>query len=338
MPDVPPLHTDRPNILSWVDRAFFAEAVFFALGAMAFCVLAVFQKTAMQEDITAVRGYVLPFLFGGGAAALIAYFNRRSRRDLMARLQAQAERDMMQNASVAKSECIANMSHELRTPLNAILGFSGSIQSETFGPLGHDKYREYIDDISHSGQHLLNLINDVLDVSAIEAGKLTLHEDGFKPATIAKDALHVLEHLAHANQVETVLDVPPDLPALYGDERRFRQILLNLLSNAIKFTPSGGTVKFSAALNPQGQHVFNISDTGIGMGPDELSHALTPFGQLDSQLAREHKGTGLGLPLTKGLIDLHDGDLVIRSEKGVGTTVTITFPANRTITTPQFSI
>nr|CAI78595.1 signal transduction histidine kinase [uncultured Aminicenantes bacterium] len=324
--------------VSWVDRPIIAEFVFFAVGAGLLCTLAIFQKTAMGEDVALLRGYVLPFFFGGGAAALVGYLNRRSRRHLMARLNAQAERDILLSASRAKSEVIANMSHELRTPLNAILGFSSAIKCETFGPMGHTKYREYIDDISHSGSHLLDLINDILDVSAIEAGKMTLHEDSINVATIAKEAFHVVECLAVENQVMLAYDIAENLPPLFVDERRFKQIVLNLASNAIKFTPPGGSVTLGLRLDDQGRHTLSVTDTGIGMSADELKNALTPFGQLNSHLARRHDGTGLGLPLTKGLVELHDGTLDITSTKGTGTIVTVVFPATRTTTVPTFSI
>lgn len=330
-------HAPEPHTL-WMDRPIVAEAVFFAFGAIFLCALAVFQKSAMNEDIAALRGYVLPFFFGGGAAALVAYLNRRSRRHLMARLAAQAERDILLSASRAKSECIAHMSHELRTPLNAILGFSSTIQSETFGPLGHDKYSEYIDDISHSGNHLLALINDILDISAIEAGKLTLHEESINAVNVAKDAMHVMRQLADDDQVNVSFDADEALPPLYADERRFKQIVLNLASNAIKFTPPGGTVTLGMRLDDLDRHVLSVVDTGIGMSPHELEQALTPFGQLDSHLARQHNNTGLGLPLTKGLVDLHGGAFNIISTKGAGTTITITFPTERTATGTMFSI
>jgi len=322
----------------WVDRSISAEVVFFCIGASLFCTLAIFQKTAMNEDVTAIQGYILPFLFGGCSAALVGYFNRRSRRDLMARIEAQAERDILATASHAKSECMATMSHELRTPLNAIIGFSSAITNETFGPVGNDRYSEYIGDISRSGQHLLELINDILDVSAIEAGKLMLHEESINVLNTCKEALHVVQHLADGDGVEVVFDHDDALPALHADERRFKQILLNLMSNAIKFTAEGGTVTLALQLNDHGQLVMRVVDNGIGMDADGVEQAMSTFGQLDSHLAREHEGTGLGLPLTKGLIELHDGVFEIISEKGVGTTAIATFPKERTVCGPAFSI
>ncbi|HEY9164317.1 MAG TPA: ATP-binding protein [Magnetovibrio sp.] len=324
--------------VSWIDRPIFVEIIFFIIGAAILCTLGFFQKLAIGADVTHMRGYIVPFFFGGASWAFMAYLNRRSRSHLTARIKAQAERDILLSASTAKSECMAAMSHELRTPLNAILGFSSSIKNETFGPLANAKYSEYIDDISNSGQHLLELINDILDISAIEVGKLTLHEGDVNVGNLAKDVLHVLQHMADGDEVKLVLNAQVGLPPLFADERRYRQILLNLTSNAIKFTPPGGTVTMDLQVNDGGEHVLCISDTGIGMDRTELEQAMCPFGQVDSRLARRHEGTGLGLPLTKGLVELHGGELVITSTKGAGTTVQVTFPKERTAAAPSFSI
>lgn len=332
--------SDRDAVQQWVDRPVVVEGVFFCIGAALLCILAIFQKSAMNEDVTAIQGYVLPFFFGGISAALVGFINRRSRRHLTARILAQAERDILLSASEAKSACLAAMSHELRTPLNAILGFSGSIQNETFGPVANAKYSEYIEDISQSGQHLLALINDLLDISAIEAGKLALHEENINLAKTVENTLHVLQALADTDDVQLIFSDPGTdvLPPLYADERRFRQIVLNLASNAIKFTPPGGTVTLGVGLSPHGQHVLTVSDTGIGMDDKELQQAMSSFGQVNSHLARQHEGTGLGLPLTKGLVDLHDGEFAITSAKGSGTTVVVSFPSERTASGPSFSI
>ena len=324
--------------LSWLDQPVLVEVLFFIIGATVLCILGFFQKMAIHAEVTHIKGYIVPFFFGGGSGALMAFFNRRSRSHLTARLKAQAERGVLLSASTAKSECMAAMSHELRTPLNAILGFSSSIKNETFGPLANAKYSEYIDDIASSGQHLLELINDILDISAIEVGKLTLHEGDINVVSTAKDAIHVLQHMADSYDVRLIFDGTDSLPPLYADERRYRQILLNLMSNAIKFTPSGGAVTLSVRLNDQGQHMLRVTDTGIGMNSNELEQAMCPFGQVDSRLARRHEGTGLGLPLTKGLVELHGGEMTITSAKGTGTTVQVTFPQERTASGPSFSI
>jgi len=229
-------------------------------------------------------------------------------------------------ASRAKSELMANMSHELRTPLNAIIGFSSTIQAETFGPIGNDKYREYLDDINNSGQHLLELINDILDVSAIEAGMLELHKEPFAIGDVLDASIRFVKHRAEQGDIHLIIDVQGELPPLVADERRVKQIILNLLTNAIKFTPPGGSVSCIASLTGDGSHVLTVSDTGIGMSKVELIKAMAQFGQVDSSLSRKHEGTGLGLPLTQGLVELHGGMLKIESEKGKGTMVIVRFP------------
>jgi len=236
-----------------------------------------------------------------------------------------------------KTEFIANMSHELRTPLNAIIGFSDLLKDETYtGPL-HDKQLEYVHDIQASGEHLLQLINDVLDVSAIEAQNLTLHEDLVDPVKAATAAVTIVTSRAKKANIEVVNAIGTEAPKLYVDERRFKQILLNLLSNAIKFTPEGGRVVLSAEVVDDGALRFSIADTGIGMDEVELAKALTKFGQVDSTLGRKYEGTGLGLTLAISLTEAHDGTFALHSEKGVGTTATITFPPHRVGAQPQSS-
>ncbi len=240
----------------------------------------------------------------------------------------------LQKASVAnraKSELLANMSHELRTPLNAIIGFSGFIKSEAFGPVGCDKYREYIDDIMNSGEHLLELVNEILDVSAIEAGKLELHEEELDLGALVDSSMRLIGPRANSGRIRLSSNISEGLPTLRADQRRMKQILLNLLSNAVKFTPSGGSVSLSVDTDGKGGHVFTITDTGIGMSPAGIAKALTPFGQVDSSLTRKHEGTGLGLPLTRGLVTLHGGALDIVSQEGDGTTVTVVFAKDRVV-------
>jgi len=234
-------------------------------------------------------------------------------------------------ASRTKSELMANMSHELRTPLNAIIGFSDSIKQETFGPLGNDKYREYLEDIHQSGQHLLDLINDILDVSAVEAGALELQEENLILADVAETAVHIIRPRTEKGKVTISSKIDPELHLIYADGRRVKQILLNLLSNAVKFTPKAGEVILSAWFNDDGSLAVSVADTGIGMNDEDVTKALSTFGQVDSGLDRKHEGTGLGLPLTKGLMELHGGTLEVKSDKGKGTIVTITFPRERVI-------
>ena len=237
----------------------------------------------------------------------------------------------------SKTEFIANMSHELRTPLNAIIGFSDLLKDEAYtGPL-HDKQLEYVHDIQASGEHLLELINDVLDVSAIEAQSLTLNENLIDPVKAAVAALRIVAPRAKDASVELINAIGAEAPKLYIDERRFKQILLNLLANAIKFTAQGGRVVLSADVVGDGALRFSISDTGIGMDEVELAKALTKFGQVDSTLGRKYEGTGLGLTLAMSLTEAHDGTFALHSKKGVGTTATITFPPHRVGAQPQIS-
>ena len=238
-------------------------------------------------------------------------------------------------ANRAKSEFLANMSHELRTPLNAIIGFSNTMRDGLYGPLGSDKYAEYVDDIHSSGQHLLDLINDVLDVSVIEAGALELHESDVAVADIIGASVQLIGARADKGGVMLSVDVPRDLPPLRADERRFKQILLNLLSNAVKFTQHGGSVSLNAVLDEDGGLTIAVADTGIGMTGDDAAKALTLFGQAEGSFSRRFEGTGLGLPLSKGLMEAHGGTLELTSESGGGTTVTVRFPAERTKTFKQ---
>jgi PAS domain S-box-containing protein len=232
-------------------------------------------------------------------------------------------------ANRTKSEFMANMSHELRTPLNAIIGFSNLLKNKTVSGLLGDKQLEYVNDIHVSGEHLLELINDVLDVSVIEAQSLNLQEELIDPIKAARAALRIVAGRIDDGQLDLVesLDVPD--VELYLDERRFKQILLNLLANAVKFTPDGGRVELSAQYQPGDEIRFSIKDTGIGMDDAELAKALTKFGQVESSLARRYEGTGLGLTLATGLAEALGGELALTSEKGVGTTATLTFSAKR---------
>ncbi len=240
-------------------------------------------------------------------------------------------RNKARAADCAKSEFLANMSHELRTPLSAVIGFSEIIKDETFGPVGNLKYREYAGDIHESGQHLLDLINDILDLSKIESGKDELHEDKIEIPKIVRSALKMVGHHAEQGRVKFELELPDRLPALRADERKLKQILVNLLSNAIKFTDAGGEVTLRAWCRMDSGHVFQIIDAGAGIAPEDIPKALSRFDQADGDLNRQYEGTGLGLPLTKALVELHGGVLDMQSQVGVGTTVTVRFPAKRIV-------
>jgi signal transduction histidine kinase len=234
-------------------------------------------------------------------------------------------------ASIAKGNFLSTMSHELRTPLNAIIGFSSSMKSEVFGSIGNDKYREYLDDIHLSGRHLLDLINDILDVSAIEANAIELHEENTSLVNVVGSSVNLIQPRAEEGQVTVTSSIDPEIPLLWVDERRVKQVLLNLLSNAVKFTNEGGKVTVSARLNDDGSVAVWVADNGIGMNEEEARTALSRFGQVDTGLDRKHEGTGLGLPLTKDLMELHGGTLEIESEKGYGTSVTVIFPKQRVV-------
>jgi signal transduction histidine kinase len=227
-------------------------------------------------------------------------------------------------ASKSKSAFLASMSHELRTPLNAILGFSETMMSEALGPLGTPRYKDYLTDVHNSGRHLLELINDILDIARLDAGQAELDETIFSPAEKIQDVVRMMSAQALKAKVTLVADLPPNLPLLTADRRRVRQILLHLVSNALKFTGPGGTVTVRAWADDT--FMFQVSDTGIGMSRQDFSKAMEPFGQIDSSLARKYEGTGLGLPLTRQLTELHGGTLALESELGTGTTVTVTLP------------
>jgi signal transduction histidine kinase len=232
-------------------------------------------------------------------------------------------------ANRAKSEFLANVSHELRTPLNAVIGFSEVLEVELYGAIENPRYRSYIRDIRKSGLHLLSLINDILDFSKIEAGKLELRLELCDCSVIAEDAGRQVSHQAETQGLNFVTDLPPAPLTIQADGRAVFRALLNLLSNAVKFTPAGGTVTLRYRRNAESAIVFSVTDTGIGIAPADIEKALSPFGQIDSDMARRFRGTGLGLSIVKGICDLHGGTLDIDSMVGVGTTVTIMIPDQR---------
>jgi len=232
------------------------------------------------------------------------------------------------SASQAKSQFLAAMSHELRTPLNAIIGFAELLAQEMFGPLGSARYRDYASTIQSSGKHLLGLINDILDFSKLDAGRLELDEQAVDLTEIVRESVKMLATQADEARVRVHEALDADLPELMADPRRVRQIVLNLLANAVKFTPPEGEVRVATFRTDTGI-ALAVSDTGIGIAPSDIPKALERFGQVDNRLARKYEGTGLGLPLSKRLAELHGGALALESEVGRGTTVRVTFPEHR---------
>jgi signal transduction histidine kinase len=231
----------------------------------------------------------------------------------------------------SKTEFLANMSHELRTPLNAVIGYSQALRTGIFGPMANEKQRDYLETIEISGTHLLELINDILDISAVEVGKVVLKEENVVIAEAVNFAHQIVKTRAVNNGVK-LSDLTRDAKVkVRGDGRRLRQILVNLLSNAVKFTLEGGNVVVETRLNEDGSLILSVSDTGLGMTQDEVAKAMEKFGQIDHQLTMTREGTGLGLPLAKELVEAHDGRLEIESQRGVGTKINIYLPKERVI-------
>ena len=266
------------------------------------------------------------------ARDVIAQLQRsRSHLDIMSRRLA-ASVDQAESANKAKSSFLANMSHELRTPLNAIMGFSEIMKGEHLGPMHNDRYRNYAGDIHASGRYLLGIINDILDLSKIEAGKMTLENAAEFPLCQALEGtIGMVQPLGEKYGVAVSGVLPPADVRLMAVERMVHQVMLNLLGNAIKFTPAGGSVVVAGESLPCGGYRVSVSDTGIGMSADDMEKALTPFGQVANKMTSTHAGTGLGLPLAKAMMELHGGALMVESQPHHGTTIVLHFPAERVL-------
>jgi PAS domain S-box-containing protein len=243
-------------------------------------------------------------------------------------------KNMAEIASRTKTEFLANVSHELRTPLNAIIGFSDLMKTEIFGPIGHSKYIDYANTISDSGQHLLAIINDILDVSRVEVGELEFNPEKVTLLPVFETSMRLVQERANLGGVLLRRNIQKNLPAVNGDPRRLKQVMLNLLSNAVKFTPKGGSVTLKAYQTKTGTLVISVTDTGIGMKASDIPRVMTPFVQVDSRLSRKYEGTGLGLPLSEALVNQHGASMKIKSKPGKGTTVSLSFPANTLMEQP----
>ncbi len=316
--------------------------------------IAVFATTAPLTIAMAV-GYLLlgtvhGYVLAGLALTALAYFGLLANRlyqSNLATLEARAETDALigeleqakaksdearrhaEAANIAKSRFLAQMSHELRTPLNAILGFSEVMKNELFGAHAVPAYKEYSDDIHNSGVHLLGLINEILDLSRIEAGRYELNEEAVALVQVAEECHHLLK-LRAANRNIVIHDLfEPDMPRLWADERAARQICLNLLSNAIKFTPQGGEIWLKVGWTAAGGQYLSVKDTGPGIPESEIPIVLDTFGQGSNAIKSAEQGAGLGLPIVKSLIELHGGTFSLKSRLREGTEVIITFPPER---------
>jgi two-component system cell cycle sensor histidine kinase PleC len=313
---------------------------------------ATFPITAAIALHFALQGTLHQYILAGMALTAQGYFAALSYRlysTTLATLQARAEKDALigeleqataisdearrraEAANISKSRFLAQMSHELRTPLNAILGFSEVMKSEVFGEHSIPAYKEYSGDIHNSGVHLLGLINEILDLSRIEAGRYELNEESISLSGIVEDCHHLLK-LRATNRGITIHEMfEPELPRLWADERAVRQICLNLLSNAIKFTPQGGDIWLKVGWTASGGQYMSVKDSGPGIPEEEIPVVLASFGQGSNSIKSAEQGAGLGLPIAKSLIDLHGGTFSLKSKLRIGTEVVVTFPPERVV-------
>ena len=280
------------------------------------------QGNIREAVVIVLTVFVVAFL-------LIVFVTYRTEREIEARRQENSEltaaRQQAETANRAKSLFLANMSHELRTPLNAIIGFTEMIERQYLGPIADKRYVTYAGHVLDAGRHLLLIINDVLDLSKIEAGKMPVEPTLVDAAEVVHSTLRLVERDAVAAGITLATELPADLPDMVADAGKLRQVLLNLLSNAVKFTARGGRVSVSAAVI-RGSMVIRVEDTGIGIEPHHMAEAMAPFGQIGHPFVRKAGGTGLGLPLSKQLVELMGGKLLIDSKPGIGTSVEIILP------------
>ena len=314
---------------------------------IAFAPMAAVLMTAITDSPDPVTGAMQAMLIG--AVPFFAFVAGKIRANTVERMKHQAEKDELiaeldtariisdearrraEEANLAKSRFLATMSHELRTPLNAILGFSEVISNEILGPIGNASYKDYVKDIHSSGQHLLELINEILDLSRVEAGRYDLNEEAVGLAAITGDCLGYVRLKCEAKDIRLKVQIEKTMPQLWADERAVRQIILNLLSNAVKFTPAGGSVTVRVGWTAGGGQYVSVSDTGPGISEEEMPIVLSAFGQGSVAIKAAEQGTGLGLPIVKALLHMHDGDFVLTSKLREGTEATAVFPHSRVL-------
>ena len=293
-----------------------------------------FNQQRTELELAGVRSaniylvVIFSVLFIAMLVGALIMQRRHNKALVQARVQAE-------QASRTKSEFLANMSHELRTPLNAILGFSEIMTQKIFGELGSRQYEDYANHIHQSGKHLLDIINDILDLSKVESGQVQVTNEFLDLSLLIEDTHALVKNKALNNQIKVNINISKSAQYLYADRRLVKQVLLNLLSNSVKFTDAGGTISISTEVVAAGGLMIVVADTGHGMTDHELTLALTPFGQAGTTLTRSHEGTGLGLPLASTLMELHGGALIVESQKHAGTTVKMYFPAERLISGPE---
>ena len=287
-----------------------------------------FHPVAVFNSFVEIALIVAPIVFYSRDVIARLRTSRASLDEMSRRLAIAAEQ--AEQASRAKSAFLANMSHELRTPLNAIMGFSEVMKEQLLGPLHNSRYVTYAADIHASGRYLLGIINDILDLSKIEAGKMSLDQaEEFPLREALEGSLAICATLGERFGVQVNCELPPENVRLTAVERMIRQIMINLVGNAIKFTPAGGAVEVGGSRLVCGGYAVTVRDSGIGMSREDILKALTPFGQVQNKMTATHAGTGLGLPLAKAMLELHGGQLEIDSEPGRGTFIMLKFPASR---------
>ena len=339
------LLADGASVLAQVSAPLASGAIAFAacgfltmgLTAVGFYVLpniaGLAAVAALIDEPICSQAAILSLLFPAIGLAVRLWNGKLIAESISLRDQLLHAKHLAETASAVKSSIIAHMSHELRTPLNAIIGFSEIMDKQILGPVGNTKYVEYAKNIYNSASHLLEIINDILDLSRIESGKSEFNEKETDLAGIVEFAARMVRETANKAGVIIEIQVAPDTPAIVADERMVKQMVLNLLSNAIKFTPMGGHVVLSAGLNVAGEVCIAVRDNGIGIAAEDLQRVFEPFVQVEGPFNRRHQGTGLGLALVRAMAEQHHARLEFESELGQGTTARVCFPSARIIPT-----